>query len=110
MLGHSFGCRIVFSFAARFDEAGCKDVRVILLDGRVADQPMFEPRADDSLAHGLHDAIRGLFGKEAADNMSALGNLPIEGELISRHFVLRSRDLSCCASPAAPCVQVADIR
>lgn len=34
LLGHSFGCRIAFSFASRLDETGCTDVRVVLLDGR----------------------------------------------------------------------------
>ena len=118
VLGHSFGCRIAFSFSARFEEMGCKDVRVILLDGRVVDQPFFTSRADDSLAYRLQDAIRGMFGKEAADNMSALGKLPIEGELISLYSSLLSPDVSfhpsaadfsCCAAPAAPFVQVADI-
>jgi hypothetical protein len=79
VLGHSFGCRIAFSFASRFEfEVGCSS-SIILMDGRIADQGFFVPQANDDAAHVLQDAVRAKHGSEAADNMDALGMLPIEG-------------------------------
>ena len=78
LLGHSFGCRIAFAFAGRFDKAGVADVRVVLMDGRIADQPFFAPQAGDVAAHALKDSIRAKHGDLAVDNMTRLVQLPIE--------------------------------
>ena len=78
LLGHSFGCRIAFAFAGRFVKVGATDARVVLMDGRIADQLYFQPKADDDAARALKDAIRAKHGDAAADNMTRLGQLPIE--------------------------------
>ena len=78
VLGHSFGCRIAFAFAGRFDKAGVADVRVVLMDGRIANQPFFAPQAGDVAAHALKDSLRAKHGDLAVDNMTRLGQLPIE--------------------------------
>ena len=110
LLGHSFGCRIAFSFALRLDETGCTDVRVVLLDGRtlptlsihspstshllsahlsptvgpagVADQPLFTPVQQEDVKDApiLEDALRYQHGQEAVDNMHILSRLPLDGE------------------------------
>ena len=71
LLGHSFGCRIVFSFAKRFDVAGCTDVRVVIMDGRVAHQPLPDLKEDPNAAQ-LMDALIAKYGAEAGDNAASL--------------------------------------
>jgi thioesterase domain-containing protein len=70
LLGSSFGCRVAFSFARRFDEAGCADIRVVLLDGRIADQPFYTVSASDTIADTLLPTLAEVHGDEAASNMA----------------------------------------
>ena len=96
VLGHSFGCRIAFAFAARFDEASCSDVRVVLLDGRVASQRFFAPAADDDAARALEDAARAKLGDELFEDVKKLGNLRIDGASQAVHsaYVTKASDSS----------------
>ena len=66
LLGISFGCRIAFSFAARLDKAGCLDVRVILIDGRVAEQPKLTCTINCLRSLG-NDGRTASFGNAAAE-------------------------------------------
>lgn len=79
VLGHSFGCRIAFAFAARFDKAGCLYVRVVLLDGRVASQCLAAPVANDDAGRAFLDATRAKLGDELYKDMLKLNQLRVDG-------------------------------
>jgi len=88
VMGDSFGCRIAFAFAARFGESGCFDVRVVLLDGRVASQPFFEPASHDAHARAVMDATRAKVGDELFEDTVKLNQLRIDDR---QHAVLSER-------------------
>ena len=50
------------------------------MDGRIADQPFFAPKAEEVAANALMDAIRARHGYAAVDNVTRLGQLSIEDE------------------------------
>ena len=79
-LGVSFGCRLAFSFASRFDEAGCCDIRVVLVDGVVQEQPFRTGSEDELVYRALTDSIRALHGDIAVRNSQLLMELPVEGD------------------------------
>jgi thioesterase domain-containing protein len=75
LLGESFGCRIAFSFAGRLDVAGCADIRLIIIDGRVAHQPVPEGLPDDPQAKRMADALVAKHGTEAFEMMRQLAEI-----------------------------------
>lgn len=74
LLGMSFGCRIAFSFAARFDMAGCTDIRLVIMDGRVAQQPLPD-LANNPEIGWMAEAIAAKYGTEAAENAHILSRI-----------------------------------
>jgi len=88
LLGHSLGCRIAFSFASRLSDVGCRDVRVVLLDGRVSDQVYFQAASNDGAAAALLDAVRAKYGDEAVDNVLSLPGSMSGGGYEMRHSML----------------------
>ena len=75
LLGESFGCRIAFSFAARFDVAGCTDIRVIIMDGRVAHQGVPEGLSDDPHGERMVEALVAKYGTEAFEKSRQLAEI-----------------------------------
>ena len=79
VLGFSFGCRVAFSFAGRLDRAGCADVRVVLMDGRVSNMAFWMPQVNLEVAMGaMGDAVRVIHGDVFAANLRHLHQLPLE--------------------------------